>query len=445
MAVQPVVAAENLPTPVAEDLLPELKGILQQALAQSPQMLLKNIEITQNEANYIMSRAQMLPSVGVGASYSVNGAAVASNTQSTSTASGVYYSGSISQTLFRWGTVKAQVEASKIQVSISQKNYAEAYRLLALSLRSQYLGLIVKKLAVRNARAAYAQAADLLAVQEDNLKNGRIAESQVTNVRLQAEESSLACDRAVEDLAQSKRSFVRMAGLKDLREESIPDEIPAVSFDPAAASTMLRQFLDGGWQNALSVQVNREWVRVSELNYKQAKYRLFPMFSIGASLSQSNSTSASGNVVSQASVLSQYFGASMSWSIFDGLATRGAKISAMANRRYYERLLASGSDQLMEQATAQERQLGFSYRAMNLAKARAEISETAVKTTKEDAQNGLASQAAVEAAINVNYQTQFNVLNQRADFLSRWAEFVSTVGLDPALQNIPASFNVQTR
>jgi outer membrane protein TolC len=236
-----------------------------------------------------------------------------------------------------------------------------------------------------------------------------------------------------------------MAGVKELTDDRIPDQIPAINFDPDASSTLLKRFLGGAWEDNLSVQVNRDWVKYYDLNYKVAKYRLFPMFSLGASIAQSNSTNASGSSVSQTSVLTQYAGVSMSWSIFDGFATRGAKISAMGTKRYYERQLQMVGDQLLEQATGQDRQLGFAYRMLKLTQTRAEISERSLATIREDAQSGLASSAAVEAALNINYQTQLSALNLRADFLSKWAEFISTVGLDPILQNIPASYHVQTR
>jgi outer membrane protein TolC len=437
--------AGTLPTPVVEDALPELKPILQQALAQSPQMILKNIEIMQYEGNYLLMRGQMLPALSVSASYSVNGAAIASNTNSSSNSSGLYYGAYLNQPLFRWGTLKAQTDAAKIQVSISQKNYAEAYRALAISLRSQYLALIVKKLALRNAQASHDQVATSLAAEEDKLRNGRIAENLVVNVRLAAEEAAVQAERTAEDLAQSKRAFLRMAGLKELSDDRIPAEIPAVEFDPAAANGMLRQFLGGRWEDNLNVQISRDWVKYYDANYKVQKYRLYPMFALGASLAQSNYTNAAGGTVTQTSVLTQYFGATMSWSIFDGLSTRGAKMSAMASKRYYERTLQNVSDQLLELATSQERQLGFAYRALKLAQARAGISETSLATIRDDARTGQASQASVEAALNVSYQTQLNVLNLRADFLSRWTEFVSTLGFDPALQNISASTHVQTR
>lgn len=430
-------AAEPLPTPVAEDLLPDLKVILQQAMAQSPQMIMRNIEIAQSEGNFLQSRSQMLPNVSTSASYNISGAAVSADTNVSSTASGLYYSLSISQSVFRWGTLKAQTDASRIQMNISQKNYAEAYRNLALTLRSQYLGLIAKKQAASNAAYSRQQMAAALALEEDKFRNGQTSENQVMQLRLSTEEVTITAERAAEDLAMSKRFFLRQAGLKELADDRIPAEIPAVSFDPAAASAMLHKFLGQGWEDNLTIQINRNQVEVADLNYKVVKYRLYPMVFLAASASQSNSTSASLDAVSQVSVLSQYAGVSVSWSVFDGFATKGAKISAMASKRSAERQLQSQTDLLMEQAMNQERQVGFAFRAMKVAQIRADLSATAVRTMEEDAGRGLVSRAAVAAAVGASNQARLTLLNQRADFLSRWTEFVSTVGHDPVLQQLP--------
>ncbi len=425
-----------LPTPMAEDLFPELKSIMQQALAQSPQMILRNIEIAQNDGNYVQVRSILLPSIGTGASYNVSGAAVSSNSSVSSTSSGLYYSLSIGQPIFRWGTLKAQKDAAKIQLDIARKDYAEGYRTLALTLRSQYLALITKKQAKANAQFSQRQAAAFLALEEDKLRNGQASGSQVTLLRLQAEESALAAERAAEELAVSKRYFLRQAGLTELSDESIPAEIPAVNFDPADSQALLRRFLAHEWEDNTTLQIARSQVKIAALNYKVAQYRLFPMFSLAASVSQSNSTQASLNSVSQVSVLSEYYGVSMSWSVFDGFATRGAKIGARANQRFYDRQLQTQTDQLLDQAMSLERQVSFAYRALKLAQIRTELSAAALNAMQEDAKTGLISRAAFEAATGAHNQTRLQMLNQRADFLSRWAEFVSTLGHDPVLAQL---------
>lgn len=427
-----------LPGPLPEDLFPQLKAILNAAVTQSPQMLSRNIELAQMEGNYYVARSQLLPSLSTNVSYNISDAAVSSNTDVTSRSSGLFYSASLNQTLFRWGTAKAGADAGKIQWFISKKNYREAYRTLILTLRSQFLNLAVKKMSLRNATFDRDETGNLVALQEESLRSGRISQSEILPSRLRLEELSLFVERAAEDLANSKRIFMRTAGLQALGDDVIPDDIPVPEFDPTKVNPMLQKFLGVGWEEDLIVQSNREWIKVADLNYKVAKYRLYPMLGFGASISQSNSTNASENFVSQVGVLSKYIGVSASWSIFDGFATRGAKMSALANKRYYERQLQNHIDGLLDQARSLERQVSFSYRAMNLAAARKSIVDSSLQTAQDELSRGLTSQTAVQATLGSQYQSQLSLLVQKTDFLARWSEFVSTIGQDPLVKALPA-------
>lgn len=432
-------------TPLPEELFPELKGIMQAALQQSPTMVLKNIELAQSEASRISVRSQMLPSLGTSISYNSSDAAVSTNTDVSSRQSGVYYSAALSQPIYRWGTLQAQLDAAKIQLSISQRNYAEGYRQLAATIRTQYLGLIYRKIAWRNAQAVRERARYALSLEESKLQYGRIAASDIIGPRLEAEDAGLRTDRAAEDLAAAKRLFARLTGLAELSDDSIPQQIPQVGFDPAAASAKAQAFLSSGWENNPAVLNARDQVRVAELNYKVAKYRLYPMFSFGASIAQSNSTQASASNVEQVGVLSQYIGVTATWTIFDGFATKAAKMSARANQRYYERALQTQSDAIIDQVRSQEKQLGFSYRAMALAEIRHTQADSAARQREDELKQGLSSQVSLDAALATLDAYTLNLLNQRMDFLSRWADFVSVVEQDPALQYLPATLKSNVR
>ena len=364
-------------------------------------------------------------------------AAVSSNTDANSRSSGVFYHLGINQAIFRWGTAKAAADAGRIQWQISQKNYREAYRMLLVSLRSQYVGLVAKKMVLRNLTFTRDQTVKIVALEEDKLRNGRISQNDIVLPRLQLEEISLQVERAAEDFANSKRIFQRQAGLTELPEESIPGAIPDFPFEPTILNPMLQKFLAVGWEEDLIVQVNREWVRYSDMNYRIAKYRLYPMINFGASISQSNSTNATETFVDQVGVLSKYVGISANWSIFDGFATRGAKMHALATKRYWERQLQNHVAALQDQARSLERQVAFASRAMGLAAMRHSLAESAVRTRQDELARGLTSQAILESAIGSQQQSQLNLTYQQIDLLARWSEFVSTVGQDPMVLELP--------
>ena len=87
-----------------------------------------------------------------------------------------------------------------------------------------------------------------------------------------------------------------------------------------------------------------------------------------------------------------------------------------------------------------ERQLNFAARAMKLSDTRRDIQANAVSLVEQDRARGVGSQLTVDSTRAVFYQVELNAIVARADFLARWAEFLSALRLDPALQNLPARF-----
>jgi len=425
-----------------EDVFPQLKPILEQAMSQSPQILQRSLDITQAEAAHVMTRSALLPRVDGSVYYSTNTTSVSQQTSVSSKSDGLFYNIAVSQPLFQWGTLKAQVDSSRIGVQIAQKNYAEAYRLLAVTLRQQYTILIVRKMTRRFSAETLRLAQSNLDVEEERLRTGRISPGDVIGPRLAVEEAKLGLERTDADLQSAKRAFCRLSGLATIEDDAIPDSIPVnqLYYGSDRAAPILRLFTATGVDDLLPIQVLEAQVRQADLNYKVAKYRLFPKFSIAANLSQSNSTNASVNAVTQVGVNSQNINVQAVWSIFDGFATSGAKRSALATKRSNERQLAIQRQFSVDQARDLERQLAYGARAVQLYDTRLALSEDAVKRAKDNLQRGLGTQKDVDNAQMAYLGTDLGALQQRADFLNRWAEFLSLTGFDSVLKQLPARY-----
>jgi outer membrane protein TolC len=434
------LCAAPLPMGLPEDQLPGLKQLLESAVHQSPTILSASLDLAEAEANVYVYRSGQLPSVSGSVQYSFNETAVSSNTDYTSKTDGVYYSLSVSQPIYHFGALKAQTDISKILVGLSERRYAEAYRLLALSIRSQYLALINKKAAVRNQRVTVKIAETQLAVLEAKLKDGSVSPGELNAPRLQVAEARVVAERISEEYAQARRTLGRIAGTSEIPDESVPLEIPK----PVFAEDLAREFFEQNKgleaQNTFEGQIYLGRVRKSELDYKIARVRLLPKFGLFASISQDNSTSAAENFVSQVAVTTTRYGVSASWTIFDGLATRGAKLSALAAKRLAERNLETYNTNLSEQTRMLEKQIGFSSRLLEITETRHALIRAALDRAAEDVRIGRASQSAVDTAtLNANY-AELNAMSARADFYSRWADYVSLVGADPALANLPPRY-----
>ncbi|MEI6107459.1 MAG: TolC family protein [Opitutae bacterium] len=437
--------AENVPLP--EEVFPQLKPLLKQALSQSSTMLARNIDIAAAEANQIMANSARLPYVGASVSYSQISSAVSGNVSTKSKADGVFYSFSASQPVYTWGAVKAAADSAKIGVLIAEKSYADAYRLLALSIRGQFMGLVVKKVGLRNAEFAHKLAATNLALEEEKLRNGRLSQGDIIQPRLALDEATLARDRAEQELTQAIRSFCRQAGLAGLEVSQIPDDITLGGqyYGTSYAEPMLAKFIGAGVEDTYQAQIYRDYIGQADLTYRIAKVRLYPKFYLNAAFSQSNQTTAVPNFISQVAVDTTTASLTANWNLFDGLATKGAKLSALATKHTYERILENYLSTATQQARDLERSLNFSSRAMQLADTRRYLQTSAVQMTSQNLARGASTQANVDGATYALYQSELAAIVARADFLNKWVEFLSALNLDPVLENLPAKYRTNAK
>lgn len=421
-----------------EDYLPGLKTMLANALKQAPQMILSEIGAAQAQATKIGADSQFFPALSGSSSYSIAESSASSNPSSKSKSQGFYYSVGLSQSVFQFWAVKNQSEIAKIGALIAEKNHAEAYRLLANNLRLQYLGLIVKKSSLIGANFRLKISETLLAVEEQKLQNGTISAGEIIGPRLTLEEARVALERVEQDYASSRRLFAHLAGFADLDDAAIPDAIIKPSFSAATASSLVALLRRDNAGNTTSAQVGAFYVRQAELSYKIAKVRQFPKFSAGANISLSNSASVVSGVVSQDAVNSKSVGITGSWSIFDGFATSAAKKSALASKRYYELSLQTQVQLTIDTAENLRKTLEISARALDLTETRTQLVEAGMNRVKDEAKLGNTSQSAVDETTSAYYTYQTILASARAEFFSRWSEFVSLVGADPLMTNLPA-------
>lgn len=417
-----------------EDFLPGLKPILESALKQSPQMILSGIGIAQADSARIISDSRWYPGLSGVASYSLSSIAAASNPASKIKSDGITYVLSVSQSLFQFGAVKNQSAAARIGVLISEKSYLEAYRGLALNLRQQYLQLVVRKATLAGLRNRVLIIESNLEGEEQKLKLGTISPGDIIAPRLAVDEARLAVARAELEYANARLVLARLAGLKELADDSIPSEIGKPIFDAGVPQRLGGELRRDNASNIPAIQISALYVRQADLSYRIAKVGLMPKFSAGASAVQSNSATVVNGLVYQDAVQSNSVSVTGSWSIFDGFATSGSKKSALSTKRLYERLLQTQTEQTLDTAKNLELSLALSYRALELTETRSKLAEAAMNRAKEESQLGNIPKTTVDESVAAYIVGQAGLASGRAEFLSRWVEFVSLVGSDPAIR-----------
>ncbi len=442
LVAQPAEVAGTMP----EDFLPQLKGYLATALKQSPTTITKQLDMDLAQSRIYLANSGRLPGLRAEMNYSRNKTANSDNSASSSSNNGLFYNIQLNQALFHWGALQAESDKARIGVYIADKSYKDAYRALAVVLRRSYLELMVKKallVQMTYVRDLKVSELDLIA---ERLKDGRASEGEQSGKKLELEDWNIQIARTRYDFNILRRTFGRLAGVSDPTEDSIPTEL-AVSpqFKSEVAKEMLIAFVKDNARSVFQAQVAELKIREADLTYRIARVRQLPKFNAGASYNLESTTNATATSVSQEAVRRQTISVGASWNIFDGFATRGAKLEALTNRRKSERELESITETVLDGAQGLAEALPIDAEAMRLADVHRTLSRGLVETLQRDEEAGRESKNSIALARASLKTTEYNLMAARANFLSRWAEFVSVTTVDPVLTNLPARYEREKR
>jgi len=434
-------AAESLTTP--EQLYPDLDAILKKAVSQSPNMLKRALDLEMAENNRINARAGLLPNVSASASYFKSNDKLsydydnpALNTSNSFTVTKTPYAVSVSQPLYHWGALKNNARIGDIQQSIAQGQYREGYRVLAQSLRAEYLRLIVAKLSAVRARYNLNIASDTARQDEERLAKKVISEADIFPVRINLERAKIGAERTEFDLQYAVRSFARLAGLgNEFTENSIPDSIPELSSNASGLNHLLSGFLAQNDPVSTEAATLRMQIQVENLNYRINKTRLLPKLGFSAGLSQDEQNNIYGSGIKY-NVASQYAGISVYWNLFDGFSAKAAASSSLARRRQLESDYRQLTERLAMDAQNQVKQIGFAEREMSITNQLLNSVEGSLRTKKEEFSRGVRSEAEVNQAQLNLYDGQINAYNARRAYLLSIGDFMGTVLDDPVLANL---------
>jgi outer membrane protein TolC len=439
---QPMQSSVNIAGTLPEDYLPGLKGIIETALKQSPTMLLQNLALVQQEANRYRASSILWPALNSTFSYAFNGARTEASTSSTSTSSGGYYGFTFSQPVFQWGSYMAQADIAKLGQQVAQRQYADIFRGLASTLRSQYLGLVMAKISLGQNRYQLSYQEKNLAVQKEMVAEGTVSPGDLVALQLATDEARLAARRAEMEYDYGKTIFRRLAGLEELPDEFIPDDLPRPADTVPAADALLAEYRrNNGPENSLQGQISALNIKREDLNYKIAKTGvLYPKFSFTAGYGLSYSQVPTAGVVEQSAVRSYNYGISANMPLFDGFSTRGAKMSALASKRTAERQMQTLTETSLDSAQISRSRLGVAAETLRLAEVRRSLADDALKRGREEFQEGTVAQNTLDALTLVFNGTDYAAVNARVAYLNLWSDFVSSMGVDPVLRLLPSGY-----
>jgi len=423
-----------------EDFLPGLRPILAEAMQRSPQLLAAEFDRAVQEARILGADSARLPSLRGVAEYASNQTAISSSNSSSSRANGFFYRFEASQAIFHWGALKNQSEAARLNLRVAERNFALVYRELAVVLRKAYLAMVIEKARLRQGREALRLLREDIASALDKQERGLIAPAAVEGDKLRARELTLELARGELEASSNRRRFARLAGMAELAEEAIPNEIPTPVFSPVLATALAATLLRDGAKSTLEYEIHDMKVREALLRLKIERTRLLPKVNAGAAFSLENSTDVNGNSVNQQAFQRRAVSVGAQWNIFDGYASRGVIREALAAQRLHEKKLTVVADEILQNVQILERTLPLDAEALAISEIRRFLALETKRRIAEEAALGNLPKGDIERAQVGVFQAEAASFSARAALLGHWCEFVSLAGQDPVLNQISARY-----
>ena len=427
-------AAENVVLP--ERLFPELDRILHEAVLQSPAMLLRNLDLEIARGDEMQAKANLYPNAGGYLSY--REARESREDRSSSFHAAILeYNFTITQPIWRWGTVSNNARIGEIRRQIAGHQYRDGYRALARQIRSAYLDLIMRKAATGQAKFNLKQAEDTLRTAEDRLAKGATSGGEVFQVQMAAQQARLTTDRSTEDLNQALISFRHLTGRAAFGVDQVPEEIPLISGGDDAPPRLLADFLSRKEPGNLDTIILRQQLETESLNLDIQRKRLYPMFNLVAGVNQNRQNYSLTNVQLYR-VQDLYVGINLNWSVFDGFATRGAVVSALARKRQLEARYRDLTQNLAEDAQRQVKQTEFALRQMRIYDRWFDDRGNLLRAREEDFKRGTASETDLNGTRAVYNQAEITAFGSRAAYLMQVCDFLGVIMEDPVLEQVKA-------
>jgi outer membrane protein TolC len=433
-SIASTLSANDLPR-MPEQVFPALDAVLKDALKQSPRMLLKQLDLTIAEGDLTQAKAGLYPSVGGFYQESKTKDKRQDRPGQLLNSTKTYYSLSLTQPIFHWGERKNNAKIGEIREKIAEKQYREGYRLLAQEIRDAYLSMIAAKCQLASARFSRTLADEALRLGEDRVNKKVIAEGEIFQTRVASEQAGLAVERLESGYAEAKHAYATLTGLPEPDDDQIPDTIPALEYNKDEIGRLLGGFLGQKEPVTPAIDILHQQIDVSDLSYKNSRKTLLPKLNLVAGISQ-DEQSYTLNPGDKYGVLSKYVGLQVTWTIFDGFASRGAIKSALARKRQAAQNYQIAVDALQHNAQVAARGIDLAYRQMALNDRLLDNSLQFLKYRRDNFKDGRASETDVNNA-QAGYNSALVSANSaRQDYLLRVSAFVSLIARDPAMQNL---------
>ncbi len=427
------VGADTGGVVLPEEVMPQLRPLLETALRQSPRVLERNLDLAGARAEGYVARSTSWPRAGGYLQYQAQRETRADVYNSTTKTYGdatslnekFYYNFSVTQPVWEWGTLAAARRISRIDEDLAQLRHVEAYGALAAEIRANYLALILAKIAVRNADHARQMAEENLVRDQARLDEKQVTGGVVAGSQLRVDETTLAAKRAQADLDYLLGNFCLLCGISDLAVAEIPDQIADLSTGPVLPDPPA-----AGEPDNAQIQAAEKEVEKCRLGLVAPRFALFPKFALVAGVSR-DEINRDLDAYKKYQTNTWYGGAQVNWTIFDGFGTKGRRLAAYTRLRRAELRLTSLRATAVRDRGREAQNLGFAWEAYRIAKRRHLGAIGGHSYVQQLANRGEASQTDVDSALHTMNVQQYASQQALAAYLNACVRYVSARDMDP--------------
>lgn len=419
-----VKLSEHLP----ENSISGLRALLEAAMTEAESIQLRDLVEQDFEGRKIVAKSAKNPQLRSNVTLRKEQDFERENSE---TSDRLLYSLTLSKSLFHWGALEANRAKGNLNLEIEELKTFEVYRTLALDIRKKYLAILVAQkeanLSQRNLERAQAR----VELERERLKAGTASTIQVYNLEVALNSAELDLMKKKNTLDDRIDLLARLSGVPSEEISSrLLSGIPQQAILNASEIASIEQLFDERLNQGLSVQTQAKSLEFSENDLHISNQRLKPKIGLSVGLTQYEMDEIGRRRAEEI----VYAGITIGWSLFDGRATRGNKISAMARIEQVKRQLESAKSTYEFNLQRTKKLLDLNARILERDEKALNQASNYLHDTKKDFETGRASPDDLEK-VEIAFATQEVRTNRsRSEYYDALANICSLLGFDPFAQ-----------
>ncbi len=345
------------------------------------------------------------------------------------------YSLTLSKTLFHWGALEANRQKGVLNLEMEELKTFEAYRNLALDVRKKYLNILITRKDVEMNARSLASSKKNLEVEQKRHEAGATSFAQLQDLTVRVNASELGQMKKENALQDQIIVLARLVGLSiEQIESNLPTEIPNREILTVEQIADLGRYFDEGVERSSSVKQQSKSLEYYEKDLHIANQRLKPKIGLSVGFTQFDIDQRGARRDEEL----VYGGVNISWSIFDGAATRGSKLSAISRMEQVKKRFEQAKSTYRFNLERTQRLLDLNARILKQDEEAVDRARYNYEQIQNELDSGLASFKdflLVEGALA--YQ-EVRTHRSRADYLNTLSQMTSLLGTDPFAQQFIA-------